>query len=369
MIRSLASRWASATAGGKDNDDQANPCEVEYDSLPDDGRDGLRTSSRHSIALFSALVFVSLAPTRVEAGRQGGDTIESAVPISSLPYSASGTTVGFANDYDESCPYPGVSPDVVYELVPEYDLLLTVDLWGSDYDTKVWIWDANFNLVECNDDYYWENYESKIVAAPLLGGAVYYIVVDGHTNDQGNYVMNVQEYEACEISCHGDAVLEGEPTLIDGYIDALNGGCTSMDLLGYAPYQRITSPVFCAVSGWYDSPGPIDWDIDWFEFVIPQDGYLDISIETELLLRVYESNPQDCDNIWYGNPIDVAGCSERTMTVLGEPGDLVWILVRPSFERPGYFEGNEFDYVVRSNLESQVRVESHSWSDVRSIFR
>lgn len=306
---------------------------------------------------------------RVEAGRQGGDTIESAVPISSLPYTASGTTVGFANDYDESCPYPGVSPDVVYELVPEYDLLLTVDLWGSDYDTKVWIWDANFNLVECNDDYYWENYESKIVAAPLSGGAVYYIVVDGHTNDQGNYVMNVQEYEACEISCPGDAVLEGEPTLIDGYIDELNGGCARMDLLGYAPYQRITSPVFCAVSGWYDSPGPIDWDIDWFEFVIPQDGYLDISIETEMLLRVYESNPQDCDNIWYGNPIDVAGCSERTMTVLGEPGDLVWILVRPSFERPWYFEGNEFDYVVRSNLESQVRVESHSWSDVKSIFR
>ncbi|MFQ5499880.1 MAG: hypothetical protein ACE5FH_09425, partial [Candidatus Zixiibacteriota bacterium] len=47
--------------------------------------------------------------------KQGGDDIATATVIPSLPYSNTGTTDGYADDYDETCPYnaPG-SPDVVY---------------------------------------------------------------------------------------------------------------------------------------------------------------------------------------------------------------------------------------------------------------
>ena len=44
-----------------------------------------------------------------------GDNIENPFIVSSLPFSAEGTTVGFEDDYDEVCPYSNsTSPDVVY---------------------------------------------------------------------------------------------------------------------------------------------------------------------------------------------------------------------------------------------------------------
>ena len=46
---------------------------------------------------------------------QGGDTIETCTEIDELPYSTTGTTSGFVDDYDEICPYTGsISPDCVY---------------------------------------------------------------------------------------------------------------------------------------------------------------------------------------------------------------------------------------------------------------
>ena len=62
-------------------------------------------------------------PQNVPAdGRQGGDTILDAVAIA-LPYSGTGTTVGYNDDTDESCPYDGsTSPDVVYSATPAADI-------------------------------------------------------------------------------------------------------------------------------------------------------------------------------------------------------------------------------------------------------
>ncbi|MBD3232619.1 MAG: hypothetical protein GF315_02735, partial [candidate division Zixibacteria bacterium] len=50
---------------------------------------------------------------------QGGDTVNDATPIGAVPYSNTGTTSGYTNDYDEVCPFTGsTSPDVVYSFVP-----------------------------------------------------------------------------------------------------------------------------------------------------------------------------------------------------------------------------------------------------------
>jgi len=110
---------------------------------------------------------------------QGGDTIEDATVIPSLPYSITGTTSGFVNDYDEGCPYSGsLSPDVVYSFTPAFDVQVDVDLCGSGYDTKTYIYESEgFNLVACNDDFYFDEpcgmYRSRIERAPLFEGNTY----------------------------------------------------------------------------------------------------------------------------------------------------------------------------------------------------
>ena len=42
-------------------------------------------------------------PADPDVVRQGGDTFADAVPVT-LPYSGSGTIVGYNDDYEESCP-------------------------------------------------------------------------------------------------------------------------------------------------------------------------------------------------------------------------------------------------------------------------
>ena len=63
---------------------------------------------------------VALASTVLPSGadRQGGDIIESATPIHELPFVDSGTTTGYHDDYDASCPQDGAAPDVCYRYTP-----------------------------------------------------------------------------------------------------------------------------------------------------------------------------------------------------------------------------------------------------------
>jgi hypothetical protein len=65
--------------------------------------DQQRTSPQAS---FTAKATVPLdALPEASAGREGGDTIETAVPIASLPFTDTGNTCDFSHDYGEMCPY------------------------------------------------------------------------------------------------------------------------------------------------------------------------------------------------------------------------------------------------------------------------
>lgn len=87
-----------------------------------------------------ALVHVPAAAA-LDAPRQGGDTFADAILIASLPFEATGTTVGYADDHDEACPYQGsTSPDVVYKLAVPWLTMVDIDLWGSSYDTKAYVY-------------------------------------------------------------------------------------------------------------------------------------------------------------------------------------------------------------------------------------
>ena len=141
-------------------------------------------------------------------GGTEGDKMENPFIVTGLPFSASGTTVGFEDDYDEVCPYTGsTSPDVVYMMTSSggtYDITLCDD---SQYDTKVYVLDVNGDVIEsdptggqttygiaCNDDECTTaagvNWVSQLVGLPLDAG-LFYVVIDGYSGDSGDYTLDI----------------------------------------------------------------------------------------------------------------------------------------------------------------------------------
>jgi hypothetical protein len=138
---------------------------------------------------------------------QGGDNVGNATAISALPYSNTGTTIGYANDYDSdlfACFATSTSPDVVYSFTPSSSVIADVSLCtNSAYDTKVFIFEnAAGNVVACHDDdcstpSYPSAYVSQIPSFNFLAGNTYYIVIDGYGGDAGTYTIDVTPVGAC----------------------------------------------------------------------------------------------------------------------------------------------------------------------------
>ena len=82
------------------------------------------------------------------------------------------------------------------------------------------------------------------------------------------------------------ATLEGEPELVDDYVDAHNGGCNSPDQ--GSPFGVIASEVFCGVSGWYTYQGANYRDTDWFTVTLPPGGVLTITADADYPTYVFE---------------------------------------------------------------------------------
>jgi hypothetical protein len=293
--------------------------------------------------------------------RQGGDTILDATMIS-LPYSGSGTTAGYSDDYDEVCPYSmSTSPDVVYAATPAADMAVNIDLLGSTYDTKVYVYDENLALVACNDDFY-PDYVSKLENVALMGGVMYFVVIDGYGGDFGNYVLTIDTFEPCVVDCPALAELEGEPPLVNDYQDAHNGGCNSPDFGN--PFGAITCEWFCGVSGWYLFQGSQYRDTDWYEIVVPADGFVEVIGDAEVATYMFELGPQDCGSVAVIQNVIMGPCNEATMVIPGAVGSTVWFWVGPTT-----FDGSgEYDYVLHTNLQCIIATEPHSWSSVKSLF-
>ncbi len=114
-----------------------------------------------------------------------------------------GTTVGFAHDYDEACPYGGsLAPDVVYAYVATDPLIASInaDFCYSTYDTKVIVYDNAWTPgapLVCNDDDNFAapccTYYSFVGPVPVVVGHTYYIVVDGWGSQSGTYTLVVSD--------------------------------------------------------------------------------------------------------------------------------------------------------------------------------
>jgi hypothetical protein len=311
----------------------------------------------------------------VNPDRQGGDTIFDATVIPGIPYSDSGTTAGYIDDYDEACPYTGsTSADVVYSLTLGAAAAVDIDLCGSAYDTKLYVYDAGLSLVACNDDFYFGppcgTYVSKLENVNLAAGVTYYIVIDGYGGSFGNYLLDIVGFEPCVIDCPAGGFPEGEPPIVNDYVDNYNGGCNSTPDV----FQSLTADAngdltLCGKTGIYSFFGLTYRDTDWFIALAGANGGCDILFDAEYALVFYEIvTGTNCAAPSIGVIANAGPCLEGATTLGGYAEGAAMVLwFGPSdFGTPP----GEWDYVVwLSGLFSDVATENTSWSSMKALYQ
>lgn len=270
-----------------------------------------------------------------------GETIANAIVLSGpLPINASGTTAGYLNDYDEVCPYSeSAAPDVVYAYSPSSDVTVDIDLCGSSYDTKVFVYEnvatpgAPF---DCNDDFYFDDscgvYVSKIEGAVLTGGNTYYIIIDGSTDvDYGAYNLAIRESAPAQctwgtdVICPPGAIAESESCGAN-----TNGGC---DMPAGTESLEPVPPGGGTICGttWADGGNR---DTDWFELVLDaaSNVTLTANADREIFYGLVETTipgaPTCATKTGNITPGNYAGPCNETSIDLGMLGQgTYWILV------------------------------------------
>lgn len=315
-----------------------------------------------------------------KGARQGGDTIEEAMPIDGLPYVDPGNTCQANDDMDVECPWPSTSADVFYSLTLDTDMQVTIDLCNSAYDTKLFVLDAELNMIACNDDFYdisdpCGGFVSKIAGLFIPGGETVYIGVDGYGGGCGAYLIRVTEFVPCEFDCPPGAIAEAEPPLAPDQADDYNGGCWSdppifQDLWG-DDYGNVD---VCATSGWFLSAGDISRDSDWFrvylgpaglmEFTMMTDGFGDVGTWMNIILP----GPVDpCTDSELVEWAAVGPCTPMTFSYAGTPESEVWIVTAPV--QWLYFEAQEYEYYLSVTGLIPIGTEATSWTSLKALYR
>jgi len=310
---------------------------------------------------------------------QGGDTIANAMLIPAIPYNDSGTTVGYVNNYDEVCPYTGgTAPDVVYRFVCNTSINVDIDLCGSSFDTKLYVYNAALTLIACNDDFYSGApcgvYVSYLENVAFVAGNTYYIIVDGYGSASGAYILDIaQSAGPCTLLCPAGGVAEGEPPLGNGYVDNWNGGCNTSP--GY-PFQTISGDnngeaILCGVGGWYvNASGGNSRDTDWYILHKGPAGNIEITADAEFASYIFELGPQICGSAAVIQQAVAGPCTEAFMTISGyAAGAPVWFWVGSNVFVAPAGAGPMYDYVVWfSGLEIGVATESTTWGTLKALY-
>jgi len=304
----------------------------------------------------------------VADNRQGGETIDDAVVIGGIPYEDSGATCDNLDDYDEVCPYDGSqSPDVVYAYTPVHDIGVDIDLCFSQYDTKLYVYDEDLNLIACNDDYYsgnpCGNYVSFLEHVPLVGGETYYIVVDGYGGDCGAYELGMWDsWFGPPVHCPDEHIDEGEPPPQDGYVDNYNATCEQA--VPFAAEFGTNCWTMCAVGGLYTTDGSEHFDRDWF-VCQPVENEIPVTVSTEgpLLVTIYTGS--DCTDLTLVTSEDVYWWEPSTFTIPTVGVPLVFLEIAST-----EYGFSSFDYIVEiCGIDpGPVATEVRSWSAVKAAY-
>ncbi|MFH1681529.1 MAG: hypothetical protein ABIH26_12925 [Candidatus Eisenbacteria bacterium] len=318
--------------------------------------------------------------------RQGGEDISTATVIPGIPFTDTGTTVGYLNNYDEICPYgPHTTPDVVYAYAPTVDEVNTIDLCMSYYDTKVFVYQDSWTPGApwaCNDDYcmgpnFPYSYLSYIEQVPMYAGHTYYIVVDGYGGSVGTYVLDIYPYEECETPCPAGGIAEGEPTCFPGYTDPYNGGCNSSPYI----FQTVLCPdnpvVYCGETGNWVSGYTYYRDTDWYEITLTETKTITASVEAEfnVLMFLLDGNPTPGPDPCLDGDIIIiystsTPCVPFSLTWTFAPGTY-WVWVGPSSFYDGIpcaGPGNRYVLTIDGYCPD-TGTEQGSWGQVKTLFR
>lgn len=162
------------------------------------------SGSLQSLVTFSASVGTTY---RIQVGGFGGatgaltlnvdeftpptnDDRADAIAIEGLPYSNNQTTSGAGEEDGEPSPCAGIGSTVWYSYTASQPGLVTVDTFGSGYDTALAAYiEVAGQLVNiaCNDDT--GSLQSQI-QFPAVPGVTVYIQVGGYFGDSGDLVLN-----------------------------------------------------------------------------------------------------------------------------------------------------------------------------------
>jgi hypothetical protein len=305
-----------------------------------------------------------------EGTLQGGDTIETAVVIPNVPYSATGTTAGYNHDYDEACPYTGsTSPDVVYSWTASATGFVEILTCESAYDTKIYVYENEYtpgSPLACNDDN--DNcpgpeYRSWIEVMPVTTGNTYYIVIDGHGGDFGDYLLTIEWVEGpveCEVVCPAGAFDENEPDCYDGYVDETNSGCSWPYVFQYPGVNTY----ICGASGNH-SDNTVR-DMDWFEIVLDEPTVIEYCVCADFPPRLWIiAAPDDCFD-YYTFATD-AGMPNYWLCMEHELAAGVWYFIVSTDGWLGIPCGSE--YVASIFEEGVSPVRELSWGTIKGMYR
>ncbi|MFH2036263.1 MAG: GEVED domain-containing protein [Candidatus Zixiibacteriota bacterium] len=275
----------------------------------------------------------------VNVTKQGGDDIASAVAIT-MPYSNTGTNVGYTDDYDEACTWSSTSPDVVYSFANTVDQQMDVDMYGSSYDTKIFIYENDATtLVACNDDYY-SDYVSALFNVNITAGNTYYIVIDGYGGDAGDYVINADVHAMPDpFECPPGATAESEACG-----DDTNGGCNSTP----AVFEDILCGETVCGTVWADGDTR---DTDWYRLIMFETGPVTFTASAEFPFVIGFVDTSDCalasalDPYAVGNPDE-----EISVTRTCGPGEY-WLFVSHQ-EYTGYPCGTSNGYWATATCDA-----------------
>ena len=305
-----------------------------------------------------------------------GDNVGTALVIPSLPYTNSGNTCGFGNDYAFPCGDANSTPapDVVYSFTPSTTMCVDISLCNSDFDTGLYVWQASVgNLVACNDDYCGPTgQQSRIAGLQLQAGVTYYIVVDAYSGC-GNYALTVTQgpcKQSCApIACPAGATPEGEPVCFTGYTDNFDGGCNSVPPV----YKNITIPsTICGTYGKYCSDDffcfSVFRDTDWYRLVVtsPMTVHVCVQGEANTQLDVNDGSAGCPGPILTGSiglpPACDTYCEDLALGV-----GTYWIFVAPQADNTFPVCGSR--YVLSVAPVAVVAAKHTSWSKLKAMYR
>jgi hypothetical protein len=309
----------------------------------------------------------------------GGEDIANAVTIPSLPFSDTGNTCTYLNDYYEACPFTGDgAPDVVYKYTPTTSHNMTIDLCASAYDTKIIVYENVYTPglpYACNDD---ANppcvltFRSYIECLPVTAGNTYYLVVDGYGADCGDYDMTVTSSALCpppSVPCDPTCpegvptIQEGEPVCFDGYVDTYNAGCNSVpESFKNLPCDNLIT--VCGTAGDYAGFR----DTDWYQLNLPAPTTIlaTVCASFNSQLAIIDGNI-GCSSITLicGSTFASAGFTNSCVANVG-PG-LVWIFVADS-DFFGWPCGSPYTLTI-TNACPPTSTEPTTWGNIKGLYR